>query len=430
MKFFLFIFFIIISLCANSEELEKILMKNKCYYCHQQSGIIPQFPKERPEKFNLTHQCIDCHVNNVFAVGEKRNIWWTHGHHREITQRIGYFHPFLSIPKLSFSEIINKKEIIRYSECGLNQYLSNPLPRLFFSKESMFPLRSKKLKEMKEVAAKYAAKCGDLQLVKNKDLFSKGKQLFKKNDCLSCHSYAGKNLSHDSKFIRLRQGIPLLSFEFFKMRMQNGTQNEKSPQTRYQFKWYKSADGKTFERGELKKLAMPAYEMSEEDLKAIYHYIAFDRTDIKQDPKMESYPPIHFNKEEEIYPFVMSQVFDQNCKHCHVGNEDVLKTSQDVFGLGHLDKMLKLPAVGSHDVDFKMIADSFSPNESCGHSKLVERMYLRHKEWNGKIKTETKMRGMPLGQAPYDLKVIEAVHNWTKLGCPRSDGKKLCKPCD
>ena len=175
---------------------------------------------------------------------------------------------------------------------------------------------------------------------------------------------------------------------------------------------------------------MPEHpHLTSKELKDIYQYISFDNSDIEK--------PIPRSKGRFVYPtqlheYVLKNIFQGSCRHCHAPNTLSQKLTKKVFGKTNDKDLVVFPVALIRDVIPDRLKEVLSPGKNCAPSEFLVRLWSRHNEWYQKPQLKTKfgeLRGMPLNEKPLDLKTIRIAKKWTEIGCPWPGGN-LCTPCE
>ncbi len=352
-------------------------------------------------------QCSVCHLNLglAYQYGKAPKIPFSKKTLKQFSDNDLYY----GIPPLKFTHM----EVARYTKIGLEQFLTNPVPRYFNSTSSMYPLPQNQLKDILSTINNQLEEVPNF--VNNNTLLNKGSRLFNSYGCDTCHN--SKNINH--KIPRLRIGLPLFSFKYFKKRVIKGSSNKNQLHGQKweakQDKWYRAPDP---------TVAMPAYPLSIEQLQALYTYIVNDRSDL---------PPYTASADDtvffgrKLFNEVQKRIFNGSCKHCHSGDQQSRNISLSIFSDPKKQSLAYFPqtTINYNQLD-KYSIEILQPGPDCKDSQIVSRLKDRHLEWRGLKNSVTS--GMPLTLPPLPQSDIELLDLWTKTGCPTNKGN-LCKPC-
>jgi len=361
--------------------------------------------------------CAECHVSNHAAALPSRPAAWLPLSHGMI-ERIRGFHAYVDAPALvTRVEVPDARPVPRFTACGLEQFLSSPLPRHGGTRQSMFPLEPGRLHTLLDALRPELEPCASPGV---SGVIDRGRQLFLEAACASCHAGAGAGP-------RLRLGFPLLGRTYFHARVRHGTGGRMAPL------WQRSWEAKNgaLISGRAGTVTMPPHpNLTDADLDALYAYVASDRSDVPV-----AAPPVLERERHDVpdeirlalYREVQKRVFDTSCRHCHSPEARDQSLIESVFGKVAGAAPVELPMTRLAVSPSPTLRAALSPGPGCTDSALVVRLKARGAEWSGHPLAGAP-RGMPMTLPPLDNNAIRLVATWSAAGCP-SDRGDLCQPC-
>lgn len=368
--------------------------------------------------------CAHCHVSNFLAAAPTQPKGWlplTVG----MIERIRRFHAYVEVPSLTMSVRLpdrsdKQRPVPRFTTCGLERFLSNPLPRHGAARQSMFPLEPSRLRTLLKRLAPELERCND-DGSPEPSLVEHGRELFGQLACATCHTGAGLGP-------RLRLGFPLLGRAYFRARVRHGAGNRMAPQV-WQRSW--EAVGGSLVATLAGAVAMPAHpDLSDSELDALYAYVEADRSDVPSptravpDAKQIEVPDaIRLS----LYRDVQKRVFDTTCRHCHSPDARDQLLIESVFGKAPGSAPVELPITRLAVSPNATLRKLLTPGAGCSDSLLLVRLKARAAEWAGHGITGAP-RGMPMTLPPLDNDALRLVEVWSAAGCP-SDHGDLCDAC-
>jgi mono/diheme cytochrome c family protein len=399
----------------------KILHELACTSCHLDSptryfyesfGAFSKAPPPTPTG------CAQCHVSNHVAALSARPAPWlplTGG----MIARIRRFHAYVDAPSLvTRVEVPGGTRVPRFTACGLEQFLSNPLPRHGGARQSMFPVESSRLQAVLRALGPELEPCG-AAAAGAAGAIDRGRELFVKRACVTCHTAAGAGP-------RLRLGFALLGRAYFSARVRHGTGGRMAPL--WQRGW--EATNGTLVSDPSGSVTMPAHaDLGDADVDALYAYVASDRSDVPAalpvpDTERVGVPD---TIRLSLYREVQKRVFDTSCRHCHSPEPRDQSLIESVFGKVSGTAPVELPMTRLGVSPSATLRAVLSPGVGCSDSPLVVRLKARAAEWAGHAVAGAP-RGMPMTLPPLDRDAIRLVATWSAAGCP-SDHGELCDAC-
>jgi cytochrome c2 len=405
----IFVFF-----CCSSAKAEV----PQCIYCHL-DNVTPvssySLEKKVPYSLELQKNCALCHVNLLFTKTNNRDYGWTphpvEAHKNKFKDDFIY----AKNPALRFTIEGNN----RFTDCGLRQFLSSPIPRRYKSLNSMLPIKPADI----ELAIKENKIALDPCVEKKQPTPNLAGENIFKNNCLSCHS-DNENTIHGP---RLRLGYPLYSKKYFAYRVKNGFIKTDPLDFIYQYQW-KEVKKKLVKAKLGPKFLMPAFnKLSKGDLDNLYEYVSFSNEDLSSiKAQVELYN--HTDDPDGLFSEVTHNIFETSCRHCHSTSTYGMKLLKEITGVP-ADKNYDLVQFPVRDRPFTPSAkfsEILSPTKDCGPSPMVKILWERHREIKGS-KAMNKP-GMPMNLPPVPFNTINQLRKWSNLGCPTPKGF-LCKAC-
>jgi hypothetical protein len=402
-----------------------------CGACHLPrrgavNNIFRDYKTFLTEKFDQK-SCAACHLNNWFAVKDALKASWL-PFSETSRGRIQAFHPYVDNSPMMFlftespsGSAPSSKDTpsVRYTDCGLDLFLRQPVGRRLHAETRMFPLPDYLRQKVLGQVANQLEPCGPSP---TGQLVSQGKQLFYSLGCSECH---GKR----SEAPLLRLGIPFLARSFFAARIINGSPSTTLIDQSVWPKWISKGESIIREKS-VQTLNMPAYpQLTQTNLDALYAYVSTDTVDIHRELPTNK-KSLEWSSSQQLFHIVKDQIFSKSCRHCHSQNPNSQSMIAATFGLeaGHIP-LVQFPTtgMGAPIMPSNELSRVLSPGAGCSDSILLQRLKIRHKEWNGEIEAET-IRGMPLTLSPVPSEFVAATELWTKMGCPSEQGA-LCKAC-
>lgn len=346
MKTILIILILVRSLHALASIEEKSALDN-CRVCHELRG-------EQGD-------CVRCHSSR------KTDASWSQLYHYA--------------PSFSY---LSKPFTVRYNLKGLRKYLTNPVKRTA-DPGHMFPVKAHVINKVIGSLATCQPEefQGDIKLIK------KGKMLYEKFQCHTCHEDI-------LKAPRLRIGMPLLSFYYWQQKLQGVTD-----------KYYKQYS-----------LKMPTYKLTEQALKAIYSYAAFTespRRSYREEKEVES----SANSAQSV----LRMLHRGGCVHCHFASMSRRQLNQVLGGEFQYFQLAAKNGFTTFDLNS---LKAYQMDEQCNSSPLINALEERVRELQGL--DDPKLRGMPLTLPAFHPNEIQQIRKWSMQGC-KFEGKNLCQPC-
>lgn len=285
-------------------------------------------------------------------------------------------------------DINHKGEYERYNKKILVDFLKNPIKRTT-DKGHMFPLTPE---QIQAVLPKLSGQTHQPYLGEKKRI-PRGRSLYNRYQCSGCHDDA-------RQAPLLRIGMPLLTLEYWKRRL----------------------SGKVTKVFHRYPTAMPTFQLTEEEIKNIFSYAAFDRGRLR----LKSHPkPPEFPKGEDSEE-IASYLHVGGCVHCHYNGINQREVTT-IFGAptGHRFNL---------DVDQKRQITTFDPKfmkifqmeQDCHSSPVLDRLQERVRELKGQ--DNPSIRGMPLAKPALSQNQIQKIRDWSQKGCPISQ-ENTCEPC-
>lgn len=410
----------------------KILRELACTSCHLDGPTryfydsFSAFQKAPPP---TPTACAQCHVSNhVAALPAKPAAWLplTGG----MLGRIRRFHAYVEAPPLITRVEVPEagaRWVPRFTACGLEQFLSAPLPRHGDARQSMFPLEASRARALLHAIAPELEPCSAGAIAPGTSTgtpgtpgaVDRGRELFVKQACSTCHTATGAGP-------RLRLGFPLLGRAYFRARVRHGTAGPLAPL--WQRSW-EAKNGAVVSK-QAPPVTMPSHpDLGDGDIDALYAYVASDRSDV---PAAQSVPQTERVDVPDairlsLYREVQRRVFDTSCRHCHSRDPHDQSLIESVFGKVSGAAPVELPMTRLGVSPNPTLRALLSPGTGCTDSPLLVRLKARAAEWSGHAIAGAP-RGMPMTLPPLDRDAIRLVATWSAAGCP-SDHGDLCDAC-
>jgi len=406
----------------------KVLRDLACTSCHL-DGRPTRFIYDSFEAFSKSPPpaptgCVQCHVNNAVATAPSKPPAWL-PLSAGMIDRIRQFHAYVAAPSLTTSVELpgpagKRAPLARFTACGLERFLSSPLPRHRAGQQSMFPVEPTRLRTLLKALGPELEPCRDGSAAPSTDEIARGRALFDQLACSGCHAGSGQGP-------RLRLGFPLLGRAFFRARVRLGAGNASAPQI-WQRGW-QAQRGQVVPRLADAVVMPPHPDLTEADLDALYAYVASDRTDV---PAAAPVRPVErvdvpASIRMSLFHEVQKRVFDTTCRHCHSPDTRDQGLIESVFGQVPNAAPVELPMTRLAVAPNATLRRVLSPGPGCSDSPLLARLKARADEWSGHVVAGAP-RGMPMTLPPVDGDAMRLVAVWSAAGCP-SDHGDLCEPC-
>jgi mono/diheme cytochrome c family protein len=408
-----------------------IMRRLGCTSCHLDGSSTP-FLYASFETFARTPPpaptgCVQCHLSNFVAASAPRPAGWL-PLPVAMLEHIRRFHAYVAAPALATTVELSdrsgeRQRLARFTACGLERFLANPLPRSGGSGQSMFPLEPTRLRKLMQGLAPDLEPCGPTSAAwaVSPDQVERGRVLFDQPRCAACHTGAGPGP-------RLRFGFPLLGRAYFHARVRHGAGHPRAPPL-WQRRWeVKSGSLVATTAG---TVVMPAHpDIGDADLDALYAYVSSDASDLPS--LVRPAPPsgrieVPTSIRLSLFREVQTRVFDTSCRHCHGPDPREQSLIESVFGATPGSAPVELPMTRLQLSPSPILRRVLTPGAGCSDSPLLARLKARAAEWTGQP-LAGRPRGMPMTLPPVDDHALRLVEVWSAAGCP-SDRGDLCEAC-
>lgn len=413
---------------AAASPSNQIVRELACTSCHIDSSpvrfLYTSFAAFRKAPPPTPTACAQCHVSNHVASQAKKPVGWL-PITGDMIARIRRFHAYVEAPPLVTQVALTdragtRRPLARFTACGLERFLSAPLPRHGGAQQSMFPVEPGRLRTLVTALGPELERCDAGAATATPAAIERGRTLFVQRACATCHTGTGPAP-------RLRLGFPLLGRAYFRARVRQGSGDRAAPPL-----WQRSwdvAEGKLVARPAPTVTMPPHLDLDDDELDALYAYVGSDRSDVPPPP-----PALQTGRIEvpdairrSLYREVQQRVFDTSCRHCHSPDPRAQKLIESVFGAVPGAAPAELPMARLAVSPGATLHKLLSPGAGCSDSPLLARLKARTAEWAGHA-IPGAPRGMPMTLPPLDAGAIRLVAVWTQAGCP-SDRGDLCEQC-
>jgi mono/diheme cytochrome c family protein len=407
----------------------KVLTALSCTSCHIADAKAPfmyaSFDAFRSAPPPEPTGCVKCHLSNAVAAAAPKPAPWL-PLSAPMIDRVRRFHAYVQAPPIVTTVSLPDRRgrmvrLARFTACGLERFLTSPVPRRGNARQSMFAVEPGRRRALLDAFAGELEACDAAAPRADAAQVARGRELFGQLACAACHTGVGLGP-------RLRLGFPLLGRAYFGARVHAGTGTRTAAPV-WQRRW-EAVKGQLV--ASLTGLvAMPAFaDVSDADVDALYAFVSTDASDLPAAPVAAGASgPVAVDAAIRLPLFreVQAKVFDTTCRHCHSPDARDQGLIESVFGHIEGSAPLELPmsrlGLGPSDTLSRIL----SPGPGCSDSPLVQRLVARVAEWSGHPLAGAP-RGMPLTMPPLSNDVIRLVRVWSAAGCP-SDRGDLCAAC-
>lgn len=366
--------------------------------------------------------CAQCHVSNHLAARAPKPLGWL-PLGADMLGRIRGFHAYVEAPPLVTSVVVPgaPAPVARFTACGLDRFLAEPLPRHGAARQSMYPVDPRRRQAVLGALGRSLEQCAPVADTEaSRAAVARGRDLFAHLACATCHTGTGAGP-------RLRLGMPLLGRAYFGAQVRLGSADRDA--TRMWQRSWEAVDG-NLAATRAGTVTMPAHpHITEAEIDALYAYVAADRSDV---PVLAPAPPpqqrvaVPDAIRRSLYREVQKRVFDTSCRHCHSPSPRDQSLIASVFGKADAAPV-ELPMTRLDVSPSPTLRRVLSPGPGCSDSAVLARLKAREAEWSGHPIAGAP-RGMPMTLPPLDRDTIRLVTVWSAAGCP-SDRGDLCDAC-